>query len=260
MGQDPATSLSVQKGSSIQRVLDILEVVAESERSLTPTELSVILGIPKASVHRLCGTLESRGFLQMGLSGRGLQPGHRFNKMARGVLASSPMRAERHAILSNLSQTIGETCNIAIPDGSDMIYFDRAETHWPVRIQLQVGSRVPVYSTASGKLYLSTLPVVKRRRLIQNLSLVPFTSNTLIDPIELEQELELIKKRGYAVDNEEYINGMVALAVPVTDAAGRLYATVSFHAPAMRVSFDALLDHLSSLQEAGTRLSELLEV
>jgi len=248
-----------QKGSSIQRVLDILEVVATSERPLTPTEMSEILDIPKASVHRLCSALETQGFLQVGLSGRGLLPGHRFNRMAQGVLASSPLRAERHAILKELSLSIGETCNIAIPDGSEMIYFDRAETHWPVRIQFQVGSRVPVYSTASGKMYLSTLPVGKRQRILNNTSLVPFTKNTLIELDQLEQELLLVAEQGYSVDNEEYIDGMVALAVPVTNAKGRLYATISLQAPVLRVSADTLEDHLPKLREAGARLSELLE-
>lgn len=249
----------VQKGSSIQRVLDILEVIASSDRPLTPTELSEVLDIPKASIHRLCSSLESQGFLQAGLSGRGLLPGHRFNRMAQGVLASSPLRAERHAILTQLSQSIGETCNISIPDGSEMIYFDRAETHWPVRIQLQVGSRVPVYSTASGKMYLSSLLSGKRQRILQSTTLVPFTQNTIIDPVELEHELKQTNERGYAIDNEEYIQGMVALAIPVTDVKGRLYATVSFHAPVMRVTADSLETHLPLLLEAGDRLSELLD-
>lgn len=252
-------SITSQKGSAITRVLEILEAVATAERPVTPTELSETLNIPKATIHRLCATLESQGFLQTRLSGRGLLPGHRFHRSALGVLASSPYRAQRHAILTNLSHEIGETCNISIPDGSEMIYFDRAETHWPVRIQLQVGSRVPAYSTASGKMYLSSLPTTKRQRILTNTHLLPHTQNTITVLEELETELALTKSRGFSADNEEYIEGMVAMAVPITDRQDRLYATVSFHAPIMRVPFESLTSYLPVLQNAGIQLSELFD-
>jgi len=186
-------------------------------------------------------------------------PGKRFHTIAVGVLASSPFRAQRHAVLSNLSREIGETCNISIPDGSEMIYFDRAETHWPVRVQLQVGSRVPAHATAAGKMYLSTLPASKRQRILANCKIQQFTRNTTMDLDALGAELELTRKRGYAVDNEEYIEGMVALAIPVTDRQNRLFATLSFHAPVMRVPFSALADYIPLMQRAKKDLRELLE-
>lgn len=248
-----------QKGSAITRVLDILELVATSSRPISATELSDNLEIPKATIHRLCSTLENHGLLQSKMNGRGMLPGHRFHTIAVGVLASSPFRAERHAILSKLSLDIGETCNISIPDGSEMIYFHRAETHWPVRVQLQVGSRVPAHTTASGKMYLSSLPAAKRQRILANSDIRQHTINTVQDLGVLEKELELTRKRGFAVDNEEYIDGMVALAIAVTDHQKRLYATLSFHAPAMRVPFAALESHLPKLRLAAEQLCELLE-
>ena len=254
-----ASGNSSQKGSAITRVLDILELIATSGRPVTAAELSDHLAIPKATIHRLCATLEKQGLLQSKMNGRGMLPGHRFHTIAVGVLASSPFRAQRHAILSKLSLEIGETCNISIPDGSEMIYFDRAETHWPVRVQLQVGSRVPAHTTASGKMYLSTLPAAKRQRILANSEIKQHTPNTVRDLSVLEKELELTRKRGFAVDNEEYIEGMVALAIAVTDHQKRLYATLSFHAPVMRVPFDTLESYLPLLRSAAEQLRELLE-
>lgn len=256
---DTAKTASHTKGSAITRVLDILEAVASSERPLTPTELSDVLDIPKASIHRLCATLEEQGYLQARMNGRGLLPGYRFHQVALGVLASSPYRAQRHAILTGLSVEIGETCNISVPDGSEMIYFDRAETHWPVRIQLQIGSRVPVHATASGKMFLSSLPPAKRQRILSNTVLTRHTGNTITDLQVLENELGEIAERGYATDNEEYIDGMVALAVGVKDKQDRLYATLSFHAPTMRIPFDALQSYLPKVRASGKQLSELLD-
>ncbi len=250
---------AAKKGSSITRVLTVLEAVAGSDRPLSPTELSDQLDIPKATAHRLCATLLEEGLLQARMNGRGLLPGHRFRHMATGVLASSPYRAQRHAILRQLSEEIGETCNISIPDGSEMVYFDRSETHWPVRIQLQIGSRVPAHSTSGGKMYLSTLPSAKRQRILVNSTLTAHTGNTIVNPADMEAELQLIQQRGFAVDNQEYIDGMVAMAVPVTDKQGRLYATLSFHAPIMRIPFESLESYLPLLERARLQLGELLE-
>ncbi len=247
------------KGSTVSRVLDILEAVAMAQRPLTATELAAQLDIPKASLHRLCGMLEQQGFLQTSINQRGLQPGLRFHQTAVSVLGCAPYHAQRRAILTKLSQDIGETCNISVPDGAEMIYFDRAETHWPVRVLLQIGSRVPANSTAGGKMYLSTLPKSKRKHIIANMHRVPHTPNTLIDEQALLAELELTAKRGYSLDNEEYIEGMVAMAVPIVDSNNRLYATLSFHAPCMRVPFENVTDHLPALQRASEQLSTVLD-
>ena len=254
------TKTGSQKGSSVTRVLDILEAVALAARPVTPSELHEQLDIPKATVHRLCAQLEDQGYLQSRINGRGLLPGPRFHAISIGVLASSPYRAQRKAILSHLSGEIGETCNISIPDGNEMIYFERVETHWPVRVQLNVGSRVPVYCTSAGKMYLSTLSTAKQRRILEHTSREQNTPNTLVGIEELLEELNNTAERGYALDNEEYIEGMVALAVPVTDTHDRFYATLSCHAPCMRVSYSAIRDFLPLLQASAEQLGQLIEV
>lgn len=247
------------KGSTVTRVLDILDTVAAADRPLSPTEIADTLSIPKASVHRLCAALQNHGYLQTRLNGRGLQAGNHLYQLALSVLAAAPFQAQRRAILCTLSQHIGETCNIAVPDGAEMIYFDRAETHWPVRVNLQIGSRVPACATAGGKMYLSSLSDAKLDSVIRNTRLQRYTANTLVSHSALKEELQATAKRGYALDNEEYIEGMVALAVPIVDKRGKLYATLSFHAPSMRVPFSAVFDFLPQLTAASVQMSELLE-
>lgn len=258
---DDSTDLESRtaKGSTVTRVLDILDAIAAADRPLSPTEIAESLSIPKASVHRLCASMEEHGYLQTRLSGRGLQAGNRLHTLALGVLSAAPFQAQRRAILTTLSEDIGETCNIAVPDGAEMIYFDRAETHWPVRIILKVGSRVPVCATAGGKMYLSTLSEARRDRVIKNTRLKRYTSNTLVTVNELKADLEATSQRGYSLDNEEYLDGMVAMAVPVVDRSGRLYATLSFHAPCMRVPFSAVSGFLPHLKAASQQLTALLD-
>lgn len=253
------TDIRSAKGSTVARVLDILSSVTAADQPVTATELSEMLDIPKASAHRLCTTLEEAGFLKSRLNARGLVAGPKMQKMALDVLSRSDLNADHRAILQRLSTELGETCNLAVPHGTEMLYYDRVETHWPVRVQLQVGSRVPLHATASGKMYLSTLPAARRTQWIDSLELNPHTANTLTERDALLAELLEIEKHGYSTDKEEYIDGMVALAVPVTDSNGRLYATLSFQAPVMRIPIESLTDFLPAVKAASKDLSNIIQ-
>ena len=247
------------KGSTVTRVLSILTAVTEANQPITPTELAEQLNIPKASSHRLCSTLEEAGFLQTRLNGRGLVAGPNMQRIALDVLSQGDLQADHRAILARLSAEVGETCNLAVPNGLDMIYYDRVETQWPVRVQLKVGSRVPLHATASGKMFLSSLPNARRKQRLDSIELNRCTDNTMIDRNQLLAELQEIAKNGYSTDNEEYIEGMVALAVPVKDSAGKLFATLSFQAPCMRIPCSSLTDYLPAVRKASDDLSAVVK-
>lgn len=246
-----------EKGSSITRVLEIIEAVAEARDPLTPTALADRLDIPKASAHRLVQTLEREGFLQTGLRG-GLLPGERLHAAALNILYAGRRKAERQAILQRLSETLGETCGLAMPDGLEMRYFDRVQTNWPLQINLPVGSRTPLWCTASGKLYLATLPPEQLERLLAKLPIRPLARNTLTDRSALRDELATIREQDMAVDSEEFIDGMVACAVPVRDARGELFACLFAHAPLIRCSQAQLLGFVPQLREAATALEAIV--
>ncbi|NNG04823.1 MAG: helix-turn-helix domain-containing protein, partial [Inquilinus sp.] len=135
----------------------VLEAVARAGVPVTPTEVNAQIGLPKPTIHRLFATLEAEGFLQRELDGRSYTAGRRLRKLSTNVLTSLRVRTARLAVLNALAEEVGETCNIAVPDRETMTYLDRVETKWPLRIQLPIGSHVPFYCTASGKMYLSTL-------------------------------------------------------------------------------------------------------
>ena len=225
---------------------------------ITPTEANVNLGLPKPTVHRLFHTLEAEGFIQRDIDGRSYSPGKRLRKLSVNVLSSLRVRTARVAILKEVAETIGETCNIATPDRDAMVYLDRVETKWPLRIQLPVGSNVPFHCTASGKMYLATLQPRHFERYLMAVSLEAFGPNTLVDPRELSREIKAIRTKGYSTDNEEFMEGMVAIAVPIHDDQGRLLSTLSVHAPIQRVSVNDLRGHLQLLRGASTQMSELL--
>jgi len=243
------------KGSRSIRALELLEAIVAADRPLDVADVATATGLPKATVYRLCALLEREGFLTPDVASKGLGVGPRVQELALGVMSMSSSNSYRHQILSALSREIGETCNFNVPAGSEILYLDRVETEWPLRTQLPAGSRVPLHCTASGKLYLSSLPAAKRDRLIEALPLEAFTPNTITDAKELVAEVERIRESRVGTDNEEFVTGMVAAAVPIEDAQGRLGALLAFHAPVVRMDMDEALRHVPALWRAANKLS-----
>ncbi|WP_424969762.1 IclR family transcriptional regulator [Dinoroseobacter sp. S76] len=240
------------------RLLLILEEVARRGVPLKPSDLIETLGLAKPTVHRLLQTAEAEGFVQRDLDGRSYGPGPRLRLLSVNTMSSEHLRTARLAILRSVAEEIGETCNLAIPDREGMIYLDRVETKWPLRIQLAVGTQVPFHCTASGKLYLSTL----RRKTLDGFlaagSLPASTEQTLTEPEDLREELTTIARNGFSTDDEEFMTGMAAVAVPILDTQRRLVASLAVHAPVQRHDLSGLLAFLPVLQSGSTKLAKLL--
>jgi IclR family acetate operon transcriptional repressor len=248
-----------ERGSTIHRVLDILETVAASDKPISATEINEVLNLPKASVHRLCAELEASGYLLKKIDGKSYMPGNRFHNVAVGALSQYRFRATRFAILTALAEKVGETCNIAYADGLSMAYSDRVETTSPLRLQFPLGSRVPLHCTASGKLFLSTLPKNKRKVVISKLKLEAHAKNTITDVDLLLEEVDKIEALKISIDNEELYDGVIAIAVPITDQHGRFYSSLAIQAPIFRLPVDRAMDYEALLREAAQDLSTLTE-
>ncbi|MEL6840304.1 MAG: IclR family transcriptional regulator, partial [Pseudomonadota bacterium] len=190
------------------RLLMLLEEVARAGVPVTPSVVNESLGLPKPTIHRLFATAEAEGFLQRDIDGRSYSPGRRMRLLATNTLSSERVRTVRLAVLKSLAMSVGETCNIAIPERDGMFYLDRVETHWPLRIQLPVGTQVPFHCTASGKMYLSSLRADKFKRFMSWLDLPAQTDQTITETDALRAELSETRQRGYASDDEEFMDGM----------------------------------------------------
>ncbi|OED47662.1 IclR family transcriptional regulator [Leisingera sp. S232] len=239
------------------RLLVLLEEVARRGAAVKPAEMIEAMGLPKPTVHRLMQTAEAEGFLQRDLDGRAYGPGPRLRRVALDIMSSEHLRTARLSILKSIAEELGETCNLATPDREGMIYLDRVETKWPLRIQMPIGTQVPFHCTASGKMYLSTLKPSTLAAVMRARPLEAVTDKTCTSPEELTAELDGIAKSGFSTDDEEFITGMVAVAVPVRDARNRLLATLSVHAPVQRHNLHSLKAFLPSLQKGAEELASL---
>ncbi|MBO9450825.1 IclR family transcriptional regulator [Tropicibacter sp. R16_0] len=256
MPEDATTSKENQIPTNL-RLLRILEEVARLGVSVKPADLIETIGLPKPTIHRLLQTAEAEGFLQRDIDGRSFGPGDRLRALAVNTMSSERIRTARLAIMKAAAEEIGETINLATPDREGMTYLDRVETKWPLRIQLPIGTQVPFHCTASGKMYLSSLRSATLNGVLSAKPLEKLTDQTTTDPELLREELAETRRRGYSQDNEEFMTGMAAIAVPVLDPQERFLATLSVHAPVMRCSLEQIVDFLEPLQRAASKLSEL---
>ncbi|WP_164659127.1 IclR family transcriptional regulator [Tropicibacter sp. Alg240-R139] len=256
MPEDATSSKEHQIPTNL-RLLRILEEVARLGVSVKPADLIDTIGLPKPTIHRLLQTAEAEGFLQRDMDGRSFGPGDRLRALAVNTMSSERIRTARLAIMKAAAEEIGETINLATPDREGMTYLDRVETKWPLRIQLPVGTQVPFHCTASGKMYLSSLRPATLNGVLSAKPLEKLTEQTTTDPELLRQELTETRERGYSQDNEEFMTGMAAIAVPILDPQNRMLATLSVHAPVMRCSLEQIVDFIRPLQQAAAKLSDL---
>lgn len=249
---------SVQEDSSTLRAFALLELVAHGEGPQSLDELTQLSGLPKPSVYRILGTLQRGGLVQREPASKRYCIGPRLSRLAVEIMMRSPQRARRHAVLQQLVGEIGETCNLTMLDGNEVLYLDRVETTSPVRVHLAAGSRVPLHCTASGKLFLSQLGERQAATLLGPGPYRRYTEKTIVDPEALQKELRRIRSEGVGTDVGEFLEGSVALSVPVTDAAGRVCATVAVHGPAPRVTLRRAFDFLPALRRAAAAIAETM--
>ena len=176
------------------RAFGLLERVASAGEPVALQDLAADAGLPKPTVYRILAMLESAGLVSREPEGRRIAAGPRLMRFALDVQLSSAVRAPRHAILKRLADELGETVNLTMLDGSEVVYLDRVETEWPLRMTLQPGSHVPLHCTASGKLLLALLPAARRRRIVALLPLSRYTDNTITDAKSLDAELAAIRQ------------------------------------------------------------------
>ena len=256
---DRARREAALENSSTLKALSVLEALVRAAGPATLTELMQATGLPKPSLHRTLALFEDAGYVQREPAGRAYAVGPRLASLGLGVLTNDTAAALRRAILRGLVAEVGETCNLAMLRKGEVVYLDRVEADWPLRLHLPVGSSVPVHCSASGKLLLAFLPPEERDALVSVLPLPRFTGHTITDRALLAREIDRIVAAGYSVDDEEYVLGVACVAVPVRLANGQVVAAVAVHAATARLPLPRAIELAPTLQEAATRVSATFE-
>lgn len=247
-----------QEAARSLRALLVLDHLARAQHPPTLAQLAQRLDMPKSTLMRLLAAMQRAGFVAATPTENGFVTGPQATSLALATLRASAFTRACRAVLTKLVGTLGETCNLTAPDGDQVVYMERVETSEPLRLFFAVGSHVPMHCTASGKLFLASMNRLERSHVLARLPLTRNTPRTFTDPAKLDAELERLAVRGIGIDNEEFVRGMSAVAVPVRDGEDRVVAAVACHAPTARVMLDDLLRAVPVLQGAAQSLHDVL--
>jgi len=247
-----------KSGAALNKALQVLDAVADAPDAIALADLAERIALPKPSLHRLLGQLESAGMIRREPGGKRFAIGPRATSLAVRSLGAWARLPPVHAVLMRVVDRIQESCNLGILDRNEVVYIDRVECNWPLRTVITVGTRVPLHCTSSGKLFLAHMMAGRRRKLLQALPLERRTPNTIVEVEALEREVARAKRDGFATNNQESMVGLIGFGVPVLDAKGRMAAGLALQAPEPRLSVGAARQHLSALREAAAALSSML--
>lgn len=244
-------------GSPLHRALSLMERISTRDSASTLQELTQETGQPKATLHRMLQQLEEAGMVARLADGKHYTTGIRLRRMAEQTLLTDIEYGARHRVLAQLVANLRESCNITALSGEEVLYLDRVETPEPLRFTLGSGTRVPAHASASGKLLLSQLSAPRRRRLLESSELQAFTETTITDPQRLEEEIAVSAERGYAIDDGEFLSGLVCVAVAVPDPSGRSNLAIAVQGPKLRLPAERCPELVPQLVRAAQGIARI---
>ncbi len=243
---------------SVERTLDILEALAErGEAGIA--QLSQQVGLHASTVHRLLSTLIARGYVRQNPETGRYMLGLKALDVARAVKDHIDLRMESLPILRELMKQSGETANLSVLDGQQLVYLEQVSSPgWMLRMFVQVGARAPLHSTAAGKVLLAHLPEPELKAMLASYPLTPYAGRTIVDKGVLLSELNDVRREGYATDYGEQEEGVSCVAAPVRDHSGRVVAAISISGPWIRITPERVAELAPLVREACARLSAAL--
>ena len=237
---------------AVERALDILLCFTREEPVRSLTHISECVHMSKTTVHRLLATLENKRFITRDKVTGLYRLGFRFIEMASLVLQAVELPRWAQPYLQRLSAECGETVDLSILDGAQVMYLQVIESAQRVKIAAAVGQRLPAFCTASGKALLAYSPE-DQVRIILGESLTRYTDRTTVTIDEILEDLRVTRERGYAVSDQEYERDINAVAAPIFDADHHPIASIAIVGPSFRLTKERL-PALGELIRAMTQL------
>jgi DNA-binding IclR family transcriptional regulator len=210
-----------------------LEVVADAGE-IGVSELGRRLGVHKATASRLAAALAERDLLDRNPQNDRYRIGFGLVRLAGSAIAGLDIVREAHPLLESLAEQTRETANLGVLSGDSVVYIDQVAGTRSVVAMSWVGRRTPLHCTSNGKVLLAFAPEQERDRFLAG-AMERFAANTIVDPAVLRDQLDEVRRRGYAQTIEELEEGLNAVAAPVRQADGRVAAAISVSGPAFRM-------------------------
>jgi IclR family pca regulon transcriptional regulator len=265
-GQEPAWSIPSLReprySQSLERGLAILGCFTPARPVLGIADIADDLGMSRSTTHRYVITLVALGYLEQGAS-RKYRLGLRVTDLGMSALNSTGLREHAHPYLEELRQRTSYSTSLVVLDGTEILYVDRVRSFRrgqdKINLDVHTGSRLPAYTTATGKLLLANLPEGEQRDLLAQMKLTKRGPNTITSKKALREELEVIQSASFAVNDEELAADVYAIAAPVRNEARDVVAAASLSAHSSMISLEELVDALGPhLVSTADRISARL--
>lgn len=255
--KSPFTEKQPATMQSLDRALSLLNGLAHNETA-TLTDLSLTMGIPTATTHRILSTLQKHGYAefdearQVWMIGiEAYRTGSSFLKRTKLLDISSP-------VMRRLMESTGETANLAIADGSEVVFIGQVETTNPIRAFFTPGTRTAMHASGTGKAILATMKEQQLISHLQSAGLKAFTDNTLVVPTILFADLAQTRKRGWSFDRDERHMGMSCIGAAIFDPRGEAIAGISISGPSSRFPNSDLGDFGRSVGAAAAEITRAI--
>lgn len=244
---------------AVDRALDVLEAVASDPDGVTVLEVARLVELPLSTVYRVIETLKRRHYVSDLASGSRVGIGPALLEVSSAYRAPRDLKEIAHPVMSSLAAAVKETTNLAIQTSGFAVYLHQVEApEMLMRMFMQTGVRAPCHCSGVGKVLLAWATEQEAARLLETVDFVAHTSRTITNLPQLQNELERVRKLGYALDDEEREVGVRCVAVPVFSASRRLVAGLSVSGPTSRVTLDRVPKLVEQVAAAAAAIGNQL--
>jgi len=247
--------------NNVKSVMKAFLIMEELDKSgeLSIGDLSERLLMDKATVHRLINTIKDAGYINQNLDNKKYSNSLKLLAMGNRVMEKSGVKHIARPYVEELAEKTGETINLGVRVGNKIIYVDKLESSSTIKVGLGIGVSVPSYCSGLGKAILAFTLEDELEEVLDSISFVKYTDGSITDRVLLKEEFKEIRERGYSIDDEEYVIGLICIAAPIYDYHGNPVAAISVSSPKYRYDANKHLEFYSSLvTEAAQKISRQL--
>ena len=243
---------------TIDKLIKILDLLAENPSGLTRDQFIDELEIPDSTMHRLLKTLERHNVLKSEYVGKKkkYKIGLKILEYSSAFVKNNNLVNSAYPLMEQLMSDLGKTIHLAVPNEHRVVYVNTALNPNSPKLSTEIGKQVPMYCTALGKAMLASMDTSRRRALLGKMSYKKHTSNTITGRDKLEEELLETRERGFAIDDEEWDVGVRCVAVPIKDHFSQVVAALSTAAPKEKINRSDFESLGSRLKEAAEKISQ----
>lgn len=219
---------------AVTRALDLLVALSQTDTPIGLVALAEVVSLPPSTAFRMLESLKSRGFARQTSTGS-YELGSRVFEVGSAFLRQVSIWSQATEIAEHLADSTEETASVGVLDEGQVLYIAIARGQSEIGIQSSAGTRHPVHCTSLGKAMVAELEWTAVEQMLAQRPPAQFTKRTLVDPTSFRRELERVRRRGYAVDEEERTPGVLCIGAPVRDHTGRVVGAISISGPAFRM-------------------------